>query len=230
MRIVNPSVPAESHSLTAASTRRAHSRADHFRFSRETENGVIFAWWREMDSNQRYGFPYCLARSQRLPALTFSVKSGQRFGKFVQGRRSLMAHWRKSWDKAQLPGRSGRNRAMEFHRGRRHRIEHVPRARSRGGGHIRGVRRRALEAFGGTASPKRDTLDASAAAGERRARDLRPCCVPERPFTSRRSSAAAKLGRRRGEAVLSTASSVRCRGATAHPGTSRWSRSSRTLS
>ena len=54
--------------------------------------------WREMDSNQRYGFPYCLARSQRLPALTFSVKSGQRFGKFVQGRRSLMAHWRKSWD------------------------------------------------------------------------------------------------------------------------------------
>ncbi len=57
-----------------------------------------------MDSNQRYGFPYCLARSQRLPAPTFSVKSGQRFGKFVQGRRSPMAHWRKSWDKAQLIG------------------------------------------------------------------------------------------------------------------------------
>ena len=151
-----------------------------------------------MDSNQRYGFPYCLARSQRLAALTFSVKSGQRFGKFVQGRRSLMAHWRKSWDKAQLIGEFlvDRDGIVRWSFTEADGMgQNMFRARSRGG-HIRGVRRRALEAFGGTASPKRDTLDASAAAGERPARDL-VVCRNDR-FTSRRSSAASKLGRRRG--------------------------------
>ena len=156
-----------------------------------------------MDSNQRYGFPYCLARSQRLAALTFSVKSGQRFGKFVQGRRSLMAHWRKSWDKAQLIGEFlvDRDGIVRWSFTEADGMgQNMFRARSRGG-HIRGVRRRALEAFGGTASPKRDTLDASAAAGERPARDL-VVCRNDR-FTSRRSSAASQIGtsarRRRGK-------------------------------
>ena len=30
---------------------------------------LLMSWWREMDSNQRYGFPYCLARSQWGPGL-----------------------------------------------------------------------------------------------------------------------------------------------------------------